>query len=214
MDEARAQLARAVAARDEAVAELQGVRNAHDDLRRRFGDVSAELGSARERVAELESEVAAVTAVAERSASEALEAARAEAAALATEHDHDTETQMAALRLRLATAESAIAAAETGRELAEARALAATTGRHAAAVAHAAAATAGACRPGRPDIDTKATQPRVSEALIAPPNGRSPRSRIGSPQTSTPPAKPCEPSSRPIPLPQCQSATAPVARGA
>ena len=168
MDEARLQLERAVAARDEAVAELQGVRNAHDDLRHRFGDVSAELGTARERIAELESEVAAVTAVAERSASEALEAARAEASALATEHAHDTEAQMEALRARLAVAESSIAAAETARELAEARALAATTGRYAAAVAQAATPQAPERVAQASNIPTKATQPRMPEALIAP----------------------------------------------
>ena len=101
------------------VAEAAGARAALEDLQTRHRDLTAELGAARERMASLEADVAALTAEADRTAAEA-----------ATSRD---------LRERLARAEAERDRAETARELAEATAIAAATRRQAAAVAEASA---------------------------------------------------------------------------
>ena len=172
LDAARQQLRGAMQARDEAAVELEGVRSAHAQLRSQHASVSAELGTARARIAELEGEVAAVRAVAERSAQEARDAARAEAAALAAEQAHDAQEELVALRRRVEAAEGAIAEAETARELAEARALAADAARRAAEVAHAArpapswSPEASPVMPEATSADAPAA-PRVPESLLA-----------------------------------------------
>ncbi len=170
LETARAELSAAVRSRDEAAAELDGVRDAHAELRDQFEGVSGELDTAQERITELETEVASLTASAERSSEEI---SRLRAEALAAEASDDTEAQLTALRARLAGAEAAIADAETAREIAEASALVASTQRRAAEVANAARGRMGPAplravpSEPEPEPEAPAAAPRVPEALIA-----------------------------------------------
>lgn len=144
LDEARVALREAQTARDEAVAEVAGVRAAHEDLQARHRDVSAELGAARERAAALEAEVEALGAELDRVAGQA--------------------GDVADLRERLARAEADRDRAETARELAEATALAAAAHRQATAVAEA----AGARSHPNPDISRVSVTSAIAPAEPTP----------------------------------------------